>query len=153
MKMRLFSIFVVVFAANLCMAQSNRPVAATNWGKSVQGVRLSIAMTNSVVTMGSSSTILTVVTNASTNAIKVTYTGRPSDFDVVLTSTRGTAFHMIEPAQVETLRTMVEVKSGGQDVRTIGLTFAQPPGDYTLQATRYFSGGKLESNLLKVQIK
>jgi len=57
------------------------------------------------------------------------------------------------------MKTMLTMSPGEQNVRIIPATIGKniEPGDYTVQATRSFSMNgtsfRLESNLLKVQVK
>jgi hypothetical protein len=146
--------------------QPKVPVHATNWGPSVRGVRLLIYMTNSVVESGSTANVLTVITNGSTNSIGLGFTALPSDFGVLLTGSGGRLYHLTAPPLALRINQRMTIMPGEQDARNIQVTFGEPihawedglrkniePGDYTLQATRNFEGGKVESNLITVRVK
>lgn len=160
---KLFKVIcLVVLGTNLCMAQSIDQPNATNWGKSVQGVQLSITMTmtnSSAIEAGASFTLMAVIKNSSTNAVRVEYTALPSDYDILLISGAGKTYHLIIPPLQLRLNTSLAINPGEQDVRIIPVTIRKntEPGDYTLQAVRDFYIGettlRLESNSLKVQIR
>lgn len=186
------SICLVVFGASLCMSQSNAPAAssnlatfpfhfsngvqpkapaeATNWGPTIQGVRLSITMTNSVVELGTTNIVVAVITNFSTNFIELGVyggsggTGTAFDFDPVLTNGDGKLYHLVPPPpnplqERSHTGAGMPMHPGEQCVWLLSVPFGKAiePGDYMLQATRGFtlneSHLKLESNLLKVRIK
>ena len=142
--------------------QPAAPIGATNWGKAVQGVRLSITMTNSVVQSGSSSIIVAVITNCSTNFVELGVTNPEVDFDPILTDGSGKVLHLIArppPPLLTRSSTVMTMNPGEQCVWVLSVPFGNgiAPGGYTLQASRGFktSDGsfKLESNPLKIQVK
>jgi len=142
-----------------CGDQVKIPVDATNWGSSVQNVRLQIYLTNSVVHSGSSLTMLGIITNASTNAIALTRTVPTTGYDVRLTSRAGKSYDLTEMPALMNARGYYAINQGVISAVTLPVNFGTniEPGDYTLQATRAFSSSdgnfKLESNPLKIQIK
>ena len=153
----------VVFGAGICTAQSSGSQTITNWGESIQGVQLSIMITNSVLDTNSTITLVAVIKNSSKNAIDLPYTGQPADYDVILRNSSSRMYHLIR-MPVTSLNTTVTVKPGEQDVRSILVALGPisargiiAPGDYTLQATRWFTVEtnefKLVSNSLKVRLK
>ena len=155
------TIGLIVFGTSLCMAQSIDQSDNNNWGKSVQGVQLSITLTNSdvIVAAGSSITFVAVIKNISTNTIDIGYTALPSDYDAVLTSATGKIYHLIDSPLILRMNLTLPVNPGEQNVRLISATIRKDiePGDYTLKAVRRFYVNKhwlkVESNLLKVQVK
>ena len=153
-------------------AGSDSDQAATNWGKSVQGVQLSIVMATNVFQVGSSTTVEAVTTNSSTNDIVVDIFAPTIVFDVLLTNSAGKTYHVTTPMPIRGPRHFVTIKPGEKSTESIPVTFGKTrfgdsvePGNYTLRATRHFSSSKedyihggegafsLESNLIKVQIK
>jgi hypothetical protein len=154
-------ICLVVFGTSLCLAQAIDHSDATDWGKNVQGVQLSISTTttnSSVIKTGSSINIVAVIRNSSTNAIRLVQIWQPADYDVFLTSGAGKTYHLIDRPLIIRMRTILTINPGEQNIRIIPVKIGKniETGNYTLQATRFLSsneGGKLESNLLKVQIE
>jgi hypothetical protein len=181
-KWALLKLCIGLLEANLCLAQSNTTVApnslapfdfsngvqpkappgATNWGKSVAGVRLSITMANGFVEAGSTNIIVAVITNSSTNFIEMGVTSPAADFDPILTSSAGKLYHLVAPLPMPLLTRVnmfVAMHPGEQCVWILSVPFVKSiePGNYTLQASRGFKtsdgGFKLESNPLKIQVK
>jgi hypothetical protein len=161
-KTMLGTMCLVVFGASLAMTQTNdHPDAAiTNWGKSVQGVQMSISTTNSgVVERGTAIILKVVIRNSSTNAIHMGYTGLASDYDAILIDVTGKTYHLIDPPIQLRLNTTLTINPGEQNIQIIQVTIKKniEPGDYTLQAARRFYVDNdwldLESNPLTVQIK
>jgi len=150
----------VILACRTGMGQSNGPAAATNWGKSVLGVQLSITMTNSVFEAGSSTTVGALIRNSSTNPITLGYPLAATGFIVLVTNEAGKSYH-IEPVWFGG-SSVVGLPLNPEETRawTIPVTFGPiiAPGDYTLIARRNFNMTgldfpTLESNPLKVQVK
>ena len=160
MKTQIVSVLIcwAVFGANLSFAQSNGLSEATHWGESVQGVQLSISMTNRVVKTPLSTAITAVTRNSSTNDIRVQISFPMEFFDVVFTNDAGKSYDVITPSLIRGLREFGALKPGEQRSDSIPLTFSEDiePGDYTLKATRSFTlkGQEfpLVSNSLKVRI-
>jgi len=154
-KITLPSICVIVFGINLGIAE---PVVTT-WGNSVQGIRLSLTMTNTVADTGSSIGIVAAIRNSSTNAISLGFTGTPTDFDLVLAGGGGKLYHLIPPNDIDLATTVMIISPEQQRAWTISVTLEKniKPGGYTLNAIRNFvvkhEHFKLVSNSLKVQIK
>jgi hypothetical protein len=154
MKTLLLLCFAAVFTV-----QAGNSQTITNWGESVQGVQLSITVTNSVFRVGSSAAVASVTKNSSTNVIVVDIFAPTVVFDLLLTSDTGKLYHVTTPMKIRGPRQLVEIKPGEESAESIPMTFGEniEPGDYTLKATRHFSmHGKdfeLVSNFLKVQLK
>jgi hypothetical protein len=165
------AVCVVVLVMNISTAQPSGPTEATNWGKSVQGVQLSISVTNNVFRVGSSTTVASVTKNSSTNDITVDISAPTVEFDVLLTNGLGKLYHVTTPMAIREPRQLVTIKPGGESFESIPVTFGETrlgdtvePGDYTLLAMRYFSLSRgrfalvgsnsipLESNPIKVRI-
>jgi len=51
----------IFFGVALCVAQSNSPPKANNWGPRIQGVQMSLSMTNYVVETESPITVVAVI--------------------------------------------------------------------------------------------
>jgi hypothetical protein len=159
---------IIIFGLVVVPASaSDSDQEATNWGKSVQGVQLSIMMATNVFQVGSSTTVESVTKNSSTNDIVVDIFAPTMVFDVLLTNSAGKTYHVTTPMMIRGPRHFVTIKPGEESAESIPVTFGDivEPGDYTLRATRHFSSSKedyihevegaftLESNLIKVQIK
>ena len=159
LKKILGTICLIALGIAPCVAQSDSSEIVPKWGENVQGVQLSITMTNSFFESGSTITIVTVIKNSSTNAIQLAELSQPADYDILLKNGANKVYHLIQKPLIIRMRTMLTINPGEQIVRIIPATIGMNivPGDYTLQATRSFSlnGSSfgLESNLLKVHIK
>jgi hypothetical protein len=181
-KIMLASICMVAFGVIPCLAQQSGTPEATDWGKSVQGVQLSITMTNDVVDAGALLNVVAVIKNASTNAIQLHSTGPITDYDLLLTNSVGKSYHLTPAAYITHRNTIETIYPGMHKISIMPVKFGEniKLGDYTLKATRFFSvviggnvspktgfgepgnfsnvgvsGGnyRVESNLLKVRIK
>ena len=158
LTMKYGTTLLAILGANLCAAQTNGPLQATVWGKSLQGVQLSISMTNRSVVAGSSSALVATVTNASRNVARLLVTLGEPEVELLLTNASGLRYNLT-PQPADSSRLSFELEPGKTSVSTtqavIGKNIA--PGDYTLTGTRWFfangSNLKLESNPLKIQIK
>ena len=135
------------------------PPGATNWGKSIEGVRLSMTTTNSVFESGASTSVLCVISNSSTNVIFLVSTSLPQDYELLLVNDAGRSYHVILPTVVWK-STRIELPPGEVDVRNLAVTFrrAIEAGYFTLTAARQFSADgrswiKLQSSPLRIQIK
>lgn len=142
---------------------TDAPPDAASWGKPVQGVRLSIAMTNSVVEAGSSITVRPIIRNSSTNAIVLVKIRSWAGFQITLTNGRGQLYTLYGPRLIMGGGHETEtIKPGEQRAWTIPVTVGKnsQPGNCTLTATRSFwvgdqNGGvfNLVSNPVKVEMK
>ncbi len=180
--MAILSICIGICGMNLCIAQSNTtsaatnvtrlggvrmwhgdppqaPPGATNWGKAVHDVRLSVTITNNVVEIGSTNLVAVVITNSS--EIGIILPSSLLDFDVILTNTEGKLFHLIAPLSPPLFSRIIDartINAGEYWVWLLSVPFEKNilPGEYTLQAFRGFTSAdgsfQLESNILKVQI-
>jgi hypothetical protein len=148
----------VTLASNMCIAESNNPPILMNWGKSVQGVQLSISITNNVIKPGEETRIKTIITNSGTNAIDLSMTGSDTDFDLFLTNGAGRGYNLT-PEFIVGSTFYYTVNKTNKFAEEIPLTVGTnvEPGDYTLYAYRRFSSGdghfRLESNPIKLQVK
>jgi hypothetical protein len=152
-------ICVLVFGTNLCMPQSNTPGTLTNWGPGVEGVRLSITMTNGFVERESTFWIVAAITNSSANIISLNHISAAADYGVVVTDASGKSYNL-RPRLAGGSSGRLFVEPGMQSVLTIPVTLGKDigPGDYTIKAARGFllKDGRFfipESNPLKVRIK
>ncbi len=139
-------------------AQANGPTEAVEWGKSAQGVQLSIAMTNSVFMTPSSTMVTAATTNSSANEIRIDISFPTVIFDLLLTNNAGKIYHVTTPLNIRGPRRIVTLKPGERRVDFIPTTFPAniELGDYTLTATRSFTFKdetfRLFSNGLRVQM-
>jgi hypothetical protein len=152
---------ILVFAAGcyLCLAQSNDPQTITHLGDSVQGVQLSITMTNNIFPVGSSVAVMSATKNLATNDIILNIAVPTLNFDLILSNDAGKLYHVTSRLSIRgSMHQFETIKPGGESFESIPVTFVEniEPGDYTLKATRHFSMGgrdfELESNSIKVQI-
>jgi len=176
--MKVLSTCLVTFAFYPCMGQTNTqeagtnlshlvesvatviqpkaPAGATNWGRPVQDIRMSITMTNNTMDRGSSINVVGVITNSSSRAIRLEI---PAYFDVVLSNDVGKLYHLIPPVLSHTLHGLETIEPGQETVTPISAAVVNniELGDYSLQVSRRFTSSdgdfKLESNLLKIAVK
>lgn len=156
MKKKFAFTFICSFAllAALCMAQSNES-GDTHWGKSVQGVRLSVMMTNNVFLVGSSTVVETVIKNASVDPITI---DKSLPLMVSIKSDKGKSYNVTTRKPVFLPSQPVTIVPGEKSVGSVSVTFEEniDPGDYTLNATQRFQSNNrdftLESNSIKVTI-
>lgn len=162
--------------ATTCAAQETNedfPVAFTDFGASVHGVRFGIVVTNNLVSIGSEFVIFIRMENGSTNAIYVGESGRGGNYVVSLKRDSGTIYTLTREAIVDSYLTVLPIRAG-ESRYWVKLVSADkyyvppgiratkksvPTGDYTLDVTRTFipmKGAKpesLEANLLHVEIR
>jgi hypothetical protein len=138
---------------------TDAPPDAASWGKPVQGVRLSITLSNDIVAVGEETTLSAAITNSSTNSITLAV-----GFTVLLTSDTGKIYQLVTPVLLQSGRVVEKnLEPGGSRSWNIPLKVRGDikPGNYTLEATKSFSvsngrsfvGFRLVSNDLKVQVK
>jgi hypothetical protein len=160
-QIALLSLCLVLFGASPGAAQSNTTPKNPNWGKDIQGVQLSINMTNNVVERGLTFTMVALITNSATNAIVFGHRSAETDFDVSLTNASGKLYHLT-PRWLGRSSGSATIESRVQVQLTIPVTIGKDiePGNYTINASRVFSVRgtpynflTLESNPLQVQIK
>jgi hypothetical protein len=157
-KKTFISLILVSFLVELGLAHSYGSTNEIRWGESINGVRLSITMSNSLVDAGSLAFIATVITNGSANPIIIALGDPEMDYDLLLTNGGGMGYNLTPPFILGS-STRITINTNIQFPETIPVTFGTNivPGDYTLQATRFFGLGdgrfKVDSNLLNVHVK
>lgn len=153
--------------ANICKAQSNSSQLVTNWGESVNGVQLSISLSNNILAADSSMMVQYRVKNSSTNTIGWGVVNATQGFAVFLMNSTGNNYRLTpEPdtnSEVIDLTYVLyrKVKAGGSYAGSVPIVVGKEikPGNYQLEAIQsFFIGGKrprheLVSNLLEVHIK
>jgi uncharacterized lipoprotein YajG len=174
MKIKLFdAMLMMTLLTGACMAQPNslhdQSKEAAKWGNAVEGVQLSVSLTNNIVAVGSTMALSARIKNSSTNPISVYVKDPRSDFEVYITNKSGKVFK-ISPdpdtnSPVYAIFAPIFINAGESHEwiipETIGKDVAS--GDYTLKVTKRVgkngSFGKngnyfdLVSNSLDVQIK
>jgi hypothetical protein len=168
-----FFIFFVGFWITTYTAQSTNISSITfaDWGKQIQGVQMSIALTNNVIPYGSSFTIFIEMKNSSTNIISMGESIPETDFIVSLADDSGRMYQItrspfaftrmmqakLNPGQTRNWTLFAEVNKYYETPGIVATKKNVPIGDYTLVATRKFGIGnnffKIESNHLTIQIK
>lgn len=154
--------FLAIFGTIACVAQTNDPQTVTNWGKSVCGVQLSVALSNNIVAVGSAITVHCWIRNSSTNVVTTHSFGQPRyDFDVSLIDDSGKVYDLTPERSPQDIffNTFIGIdpnKIYESDI-LLQLDKQIQPGNYELKVTRGIliqrKGYGLESNLLEVQIK
>lgn len=158
-KITVMSLLLFLLGSNPCVAQAYSAKEGPKWGKSVEGVQLSISMTNDVVGQGRSFTMVTLITNASTNTVFFAHINATVDFQILLTNASGKLYNLTpHVAGGSAGRLMLDPGLNSQVAVPVTVGKNVEPGDYELKATRVFrvNGSKelfLESNLLRVKIE
>jgi hypothetical protein len=160
------------FLAGVCFGQnSDVNDLDTNWGKKIQGVQMSITVSNNIIPFGSGFTVFIEIKNSSTNIICMGESSPESDFIVSLTDDSGRMYQItrspfaftkmmqekLNPGQTRNWTLFAEVDKYYETPGIIDTKKNVPIGDYTLMATRKFGISnnffKIESNHLTIQIK
>jgi hypothetical protein len=158
-KLILITICLGAVEVYTCHAGPDESLETTNWGMSIQGVQMALKISNTVVDTDSPIKLLILLTNSSTNSIEVITTGTVADFDFVLTTSAGRAFHLRPPFPLEGMAVREMIKPGQQKIQpaTVSIKKSIKAGDYTFKAIRSFRANgrnfKAESSSLKVRIK
>jgi hypothetical protein len=156
--------FAMVFLANFCKGQSDNSLSATNWGQSVNGVELSISLSNNVIPLGSTTRLQCRVKNSSTNFITWGVLSPAQGFTVSLTNNLGKAYRLTPDESKFTIisySSTCEVEAGETYECSVPIVIGKnvEPGNYQLEANQHFlirgkrPSHELTSNLLDVQIK
>lgn len=169
-------LFIIISAlgisATSLVAQPSRQQADDVWGRPVEGVKMSIAISNSVMAIGTNFSITVKIVNLSTNVVLIGESLPENDFKVSLMTQSGQKTYQLTRNAFAYSRFIVtNLIPGGIRDWTIRLSlnkYYEPPGfiateknipagNYTLKAIRK-CGTKngslnLESNSLKIQIK
>ena len=166
MKIKLFyTMLMMMLWAGTCVAQPNslqdQSKEVTKWGNAVEGVQLSVSLTNNVVGVGLTTTLLAQIRNISTNTITIIVSDTlVSDFTVYLTDNSKRIYKIAEPSgAVFAVSPPIDIGPGESHSWTIPLTIGKniEPGNYILKASRHFrmkvADCELVSNSLVVQIK
>jgi uncharacterized lipoprotein YajG len=167
MKIKLFyAMLMMNLWAGTCIAQPNnlqyQSKEVTKWGNAVEGVQLSVSLTNNIIVVGSTITLSAQIKNLSTNSITVYVKDPRSDFVVYVTNKSGKVFKLSpEPDNSATYAIVfpISINSGESRVWSIPVTVGKDIelGNYALKVTKRFERNgnyfELVSNSLDVQIK
>ena len=163
-----FWIWIVFLAPFFCMGQTNDKTNVFDWGDSVKGIRLSIAMTNLVWQNGASASVSAVTTNSSTNGVEIATNFPGLEFDILIKNQSGKRYHVATPLWYRGPRGFIILEPKSDIIEAIPVTFGKTvtfggndidPGEYTLTATRSFTyPGQRDkfyvfSNPLRIQVK
>jgi hypothetical protein len=174
-KKSFYSILIATFFVTACGAQTTNVLELpfTEWGESIHGVQLAIALTNNIIPAGSELVVFTRMKNSSTNVIYIGESSPESDFVVSVKSDSGKIYQLTQTHWVHSRFMLATLNPGASRDLVIHAGVDRyyeppdivstkknvPPGNYTLKATRTFSWTRnsvkldsVESNLLKVQI-
>ncbi len=162
----LITVFASIFIVNICAAQSSSSQTVTNWGASVEGVQLSISLTNNVLARDSSTTVQFKVRNTSTNLIYWNVVNPTQGFDVFLTNNVGDVYFLTPEQDTNSdiiniyYAMAFKVKSGELRGGSVPIVIEKKikPGKYQLEARQYIyilgkrQSHELVSNILEVQV-
>jgi hypothetical protein len=168
-KKSLMAIFVSALFINICAAQLSNAQSIANWGKSTNGVQLSISLTNNILAAGSSSSVQYEVENLSTNTIGWGIVDATQGFDVFLTNNSGKIYFLTPQPDTNseyesyTYVLYYKMKPGEKYKNSVPISISNKikPGNYQLEAKLHFSIAEkrpihkyeLVSNSLEVEIK
>ena len=173
MKLLFSTILYVPFLVATCNAQltGNSAINHNEWGKSVNGIRMSIAVSNSVISVDAELAVSVKMENLSTNIVYIQEFSPESDFEFVLKDNSGKAFQLtqsvwvgmgdnyspLEPNEIHDWILHLPVDryyeptsmtvDGHFDFHTQPIKKHFPPGDYTLEATHPMRLSKSETQL------
>ncbi|HTB82831.1 MAG TPA: hypothetical protein VK742_04185 [Candidatus Sulfotelmatobacter sp.] len=149
--------FLTAIAINICKAQSDASQTNSIWNESVQGVHLSIAISNSVIALGSTVIVFAKIQNASTNTIKMAEEGVLRDFDVILKDGFGKETKLSPDTSrwPRTFSKSVTIKPGETREWKIPVTINKEvfAGDYKLIVSTKQLGYDLISNYIDVAVE
>lgn len=167
---KLFYLVFAVLGATVCIAQTNDLQAYAKWGTPVNGVQLSISLTNDVLTIDSTNTVFVHIKNVSTNMVYIAGID-PMHTTLFLTNSSGKSYKLT-PDFIHSGR-YISIPSNfyqyTQRLNAAEIYDGTVPavvgknielGNYELKAIQHFVIGdnkdnlhELESNVLKVRIK
>jgi hypothetical protein len=161
MKVKLsFLLIGFTFLAGVCFGQNSNVNLGINWGNEINGMRLSISLTNDPITIGSNTILTAQITNSSTSSVKL-YIANPliNDFSIYITDDSNNRQTIVQPSGAGYSVSLVEIRS--KENRHLLVFFKVgkeiKPGIYLLSAARDFRQAgvlyTLESNAIKVQIR
>jgi hypothetical protein len=152
-------IFALICALTLRgMAQSTNSPALT-LGKNIEGVHLSITLSNNLINIGSEFFLYAEIENLSTNPIDLVETGAKTDFDILITNSSGKSYNLTPRVRSNTLRLIIKILPFKNEKWSIPVSIGKDisPGPYKLTASREFGLNHkyfdLMSNPLDIQIK
>jgi hypothetical protein len=161
MKIKLsFLLICFTFLAEACFGQTDGSKFDLNWGHEVNGVRLSISLTNDPIIIGSNTILSAQIKNNSTSSIMLFVANpRINDFSVYLTDDSNNKHTIVQPSGAGYSVSIVEI--GPKESHYLLVLFKIgkdiKPGGYLLSATRNFGQAgvlyTLESNAIRVQVK
>lgn len=155
-----FIIFLLaILAGNVCDAQSTP--ANTNWGQSIQGIRISIGTITNIFSPASIIVVNAQIQNTSTNMVFVHETASWKDFSVWLEDASGKKSILTDNSRaiIEDRNFIKKIRPGEICSWKIRLFLSKETafGDYTMKATRKITmNGRqfvIESNPLLIQVE
>jgi hypothetical protein len=175
-KQFFMTVLLAIAFEEICAAQTNIFQSVTNWGESVNGVQLSISLSNNILSAGSSSSVQCRIRNLSTNTIGWWVVEPTQGFNVFLTDSSGKIYRLTPLPITNSVTAHItysfacKVEEGGtygyQTPINIGKSIKF--GNYQLKANQYFyqlepkdyfhivgkrQARELISNSLEVQVK
>jgi len=162
-------LITTAMTSSLCFAQTEQTLSITNWGAPLDGVQLSIGTTNQNLLAGSTNVLFVRIKNSSTNDAYIAGVS-PVFTTLFLTNNLGKSYRLTPdvfrsgryisaPANFPPYNYKVNAGDIYENSMPLVIGNNIPPGDFYLEAIQHFTitenGNiqKVESNLLKVQIK
>lgn len=142
------------------MAQSEDNITNRLFGKSINGVQMSITLKTNVVNSGSSVGVYAEIKNSSTNTVYIGETAPANEFLVLLIDGAGRKLELtnVHPQILfRNLRSQLAAGANRDWIIPISIGKNISAGEYSLKAKRKFSEAgrtfEAESNILKIRIQ
>jgi len=155
----IFVLFLGQMLPTRTLAQTNDSQTITNWGESVNGVQLSIALNTNVLVVGKSSVLHCRIKNTFSD-IAYLVNEPAQDMDILLISDSGKKYELVRPYDGPYAGNVPHELKSNQTIECdmpLQLDKSIEPGSYSLKALvsmESLEGGyQPVSNLLKVEVK
>jgi hypothetical protein len=159
---KIISAIILAFMSVVCVAQTNKAPAITNWGVTVCGAQLSIALSSDIIVRDTNVTLKCWITNSSINVVGTPWWNSSQNFYAVLTNSERIYALTPNPDTDKTFfvsRWSRFIQPLETDSYEILLPFAAnlKPGNYKLFVKRRIvvdsKGYDLLSNVLQIHVE
>ena len=160
MQKILCTILLLTIGVATCASQSVDSITNTIYGKTIQGVQMSIVLSTNVLTRGCLIGVFTEIQNGSTNDIYLSEIAPATDFLIVLTDGQGNKHELTDTHPLiisHSFRMKLKPGEKGNWIVPVPIGKNLPSGESSLEAIRKFQmEGQtyhLESNSLKIDLQ
>jgi hypothetical protein len=165
-KKTMGAIAIAVAWVNISLTQPSGSIESTNWGASVFGVKMSIALNTNAISPGSESMLLCQITNCSTNTVYALNSDRVITATVFLTNKIGESYNLTPPPKFNILPPVtghfydpISANSVLEWSIPLKIDKSIHPGEYEMYAERHFlltlepnGAHKLTSNIVPLEV-